>query len=163
MTDRRSSVSIALRPALAEDAEWIAELRADVLRVDLERLGRYDDIRVRQRFRDAFDPMQTWIIVVDATDVGSIAIRSEGESRWLEHFYIATSHQGRGVGGRVLGMVLDDASSYRLNVLHGSPARGLYERHGFVVDTQDEVDVFMRRDRRGRTGPRRTGEGTDGR
>jgi len=168
VTDSPSSASVVLRPALADDVEWIAELRAEVLRADLERLGRYDEIRVRQRFRDAFEPAQTRIIVVDAVDVGSVALRSDGEIRWLEHFYIAASHQGRGVGGRVLGMVLDDTGPYRLNVLRGSPARRLYERHGFVLDTQDDVDVFMTLDRTGQTSTgqtsaRRTGEGSDGR
>jgi hypothetical protein len=32
-----------------------------------------------------------------------------------------------------------------LNVLQGSGARRLYERHGFVVESEDEVDVFMKR------------------
>ncbi|MFE7195867.1 GNAT family N-acetyltransferase [Microbacterium oxydans] len=151
MTDVVPATSIALRPALAEDAEWIAELRADVLRADLERLGRYDEVRVRQRFRDAFEPAQTRIIVVESVDVGSVALRPDGDSLWLEHFYISPSHQGCGIGGRVLTTVLDGAGRYRLNVLRGSPARGLYERHGFVVDSEDDVDVFMTLDREGET------------
>lgn len=150
MTDPVSLSSVVLRPALAEDAEWIAELRADVLRADLERLGRYDQTRVRQRFRDAFEPTYTRIIVVDAADVGSVALRPDGDAFWLEHLYIDASHQGRGVGSRVLAMILDDDGLYRLNVLQGSPARSLYERHGFVVDSQDDVDVFMTRERTGR-------------
>ncbi|WP_258130869.1 GNAT family N-acetyltransferase [Microbacterium sp. MYb66] len=149
MTDPSTPVQIELRPALADDVLWIVELRALVLRADLERLGRYDDVRVRQRFRDAFEPTETRIVVVEGTDVGSVAIRPEGGSRWLEHFYIATSHQGRGVGSRILAMVLDDPVLYRLNVLQGSPARRLYARHGFVVESEDEVDVFMRLDRTG--------------
>lgn len=32
-----------------------------------------------------------------------------------------------------------------LNVLQGSAARRLYERHGFVVEAQDPIDVFMMR------------------
>lgn len=150
MTDRHSSAKVGLRPAIADDVEWIAELRAVVLRPDLERLGRYDEIRVRQRFRDAFDPADTRIIVLDGEDIGSFALRPEGDVRWLEHFYIAASHQGRGVGGRILTMVLDDAVVHRLNVLQGSLARALYERHGFVVEQEDEVDIFMRLDRTAR-------------
>jgi GNAT superfamily N-acetyltransferase len=78
-----------------------------------------------------------------------VALRREGEAHWLEHFYIATAQQGRGVGGRVLAMLLDESRRYRLNVLQGSPARRLYERHGFQVERQDEIDVFMERDRTG--------------
>jgi GNAT superfamily N-acetyltransferase len=149
VTDLRAPAHVALRPAVADDVEWIAELRAIVLRPDLERLGRYDDIRVRQRFRDAFDPADTRIILVDGEHSGSVALRREGESHWLEHFYIATAQQRRGVGGRVLAMLLDESRRYRLNVLQGSPARRLYERHGFQVERQDEIDVFMERDRTG--------------
>jgi hypothetical protein len=47
----------SLRAATADDAHWIAELRAVVLRADLERLGRFDPVRVRQRFLSAFDPV----------------------------------------------------------------------------------------------------------
>lgn len=36
-----------MRPASAADVEPVAELRAVVLREDLERLGRYDGRRVR--------------------------------------------------------------------------------------------------------------------
>lgn len=120
-----------------------------ILRADLERLGRYDDVRVRQRFRDAFDPAATRVIIVDGEDAGSIALRQEDDARWLEHFYIAPSHQGRGIGSGILDLVLLDPVFYRLNVLQGSPARRLYERHGFQIERQDEIDVFMRRDRTG--------------
>src|ERR1700758_1262037 len=44
----------SLRAAVDSDALWIAELRALVLRPDLERLGRFDAVRVRQRFLSAF-------------------------------------------------------------------------------------------------------------
>lgn len=33
------------RPSLSTDAGWMAELRAQVMRPDLERLDRYDDRR----------------------------------------------------------------------------------------------------------------------
>ncbi len=54
------------RPASAADVEAVGELRAVVLRPDLERLGRYDGQRVRQRLRDGFAPAHTWVIEVGA-------------------------------------------------------------------------------------------------
>jgi hypothetical protein len=36
-----------------------------------------------------------------------------------------------------------DERPFRLDVLQGSPARRLYERHGFVLESEDPVDVFM--------------------
>lgn len=138
-------MNIALRSSRFGDAEWIAELRAVVLRDDLERLGRFDRVRVRERFRTAFDPTLTRVIVVEGKDAGSIALRRAADDTWIEHFYLDAALQGRGIGSGVLRSVLDEPGVFRLNVLQGSPARRLYERHGFELESEDEVDVFMHR------------------
>jgi len=136
----------SLRAAGDSDAHWIAELRAVVLRPDLERLGRFDPARVRQRFLSAFDPAVTQVVLASGQEVGSIAIRPDEDSRWIEHFYLRTECQGKGIGSLVLRRQLDDSPAdrpFRLNVLRGSRAQALYERHGFVVESEDAVDVFM--------------------
>ncbi|XVV17410.1 N-acetyltransferase family protein [Actinoplanes sp. CA-131856] len=133
----------SLRPATGEDVEAIAELRAVVLRPDLERLGRFDEHRVRQRLRDSFSPQHTSIILYAGEFAGSITMRPG----WLEHFYLASALHGRGLGSAVLRAVLArsdaDGEAVRLNVLRGSQAVRLYERHGFTVESADPVDVFM--------------------
>ena len=124
----------------------MAELRAAVMRPDLERLGRYDDRRVRRRFLNAYRAEHTTVIEADGIPVGLFAVRPEPDERWFEHLDLRADHQGRGLGGRVLGRVLladDDPRPFRLNVLQGSAARRLYERHGFVVEREDAVDVWM--------------------
>jgi len=140
----------AMRSASAADVEAVAELRAVVLRADLERLGRYDEQRVRQRVRDAFAPAHTWVIEVDGTFAGCVSLRPAEEARWLEHFYLAPHLQGGGIGASVLRALLEqsdrDGVRVRLNVLQGSPARRLYERHGFALESEDRVDVFMVRE-----------------
>lgn len=138
-------MDVTLRNSIPEDIEWLVELRAQVLRADLERLGRFDAVRVRRRMRDAFAPEHTRVVVVDGCDRGSITVRPDVDTRWIEHFYLAPDVQGRGIGSTVLRTVLSGShtGTTRLNVLQGSPARRLYERHGFVVDTEDDVDVFM--------------------
>ncbi len=135
----------SLRPATANDLEDLVELRAVAMRPDLERLGRYDEHRVRQRLRDAYAPEHTRIIEVDGEFAGSISMRPAEDRQWLEHFYLAPHHQGRGLGSAVLRSVLDEAggTTVALNVLQGSPARKLYERHGFVIEAEDPIDVFM--------------------
>ncbi|WP_350271581.1 hypothetical protein [Frondihabitans sucicola] len=50
------SEAFRLRPATPDDAGWMAELRAVVMRPDLERLGRFDPARVRSRFLDGYSP-----------------------------------------------------------------------------------------------------------
>ncbi|WP_431772487.1 GNAT family N-acetyltransferase [Streptomyces cucumeris] len=135
------------RPALVADVEAVAELRAVVLRSDLERLGRYEEQRVRQRLRNGFAPAHTWVIEVDSTFAGCVSLRPAEDAHWLEHFYLAPHLQGSGIGTAILRELLDqcdrDGTLVRLNVLQGSPARRLYERHGFTLETEDPVDVFM--------------------
>jgi GNAT superfamily N-acetyltransferase len=147
------------RPATRADVEAVAEVRAVAMRPDLERLGRYDEHRVRQRLRDAFVPAHTWIIEVDGALGGCVALRPAEDCHWLEHFYLARHLQGRGIGTAVLRGLLErcdhDDVPVRLNVLRGSPARRLYERHGFALETEDPVDVFMLR--RPVPGPGRAG------
>lgn len=136
-----------LRSAAATDIEVIAELRATVMRADLERLGRYDEHRVRQRLRDSFSVRYTSIIMIDRELVGCVTVRPSDGRQWLEHFYLAPHAQGRGLGSAVLRTVLEltDAQGVAvgLNVLRGSAARRLYERHGFVREAEDPIDVFM--------------------
>ncbi|QYC38272.1 Acetyltransferase (GNAT) family protein [Nonomuraea coxensis DSM 45129] len=148
----------------------MAELRAVVMRADLERLGRYDEHRVRQRLRDGFLPAHTWVIEVDGVFAGCVALRpagdGEGDGRssgyWLEHFYLDPTAQGSGIGSAVLRELLErcdrEDATVRLIVLRGSPARRLYERHGFTFEREDPVDVCLVRPAgtpRGRGGLRR--------
>ncbi|GAA1956131.1 GNAT family N-acetyltransferase [Kitasatospora viridis] len=142
-----------MRAATPADLEPLVELRAVVMRPDLERLGRYDGARVRQRLRDAYQPSHTWIVELGAATVGCVALRPAEDGYWLEHFFLAPELQGRGIGGAVLRELLDrcdqEATPVRLNVLQGSAARRLYERFGFTLDREDPVDVFMVREPRG--------------
>ncbi|MER5488514.1 GNAT family N-acetyltransferase [Streptomyces sp. NPDC002812] len=144
---RVDTASWVLRSAVTADVETIAELRATVMRGDLERLGRYDEHMVRQRLRDSFSPQHTSIIEIDGATAGCVTVRPAEGRQWLEHFYLAPHCQGRGLGSAVLRTVLErtDARGLTvgLNVLQGSAARRLYERHGFVVEAEDPIDVFM--------------------
>ncbi|WP_406464031.1 GNAT family N-acetyltransferase [Streptomyces sp. NBC_00111] len=137
-----------LRPAASGDVEAMAELRAVVMRPDLERLGRYDEHRVRQRLRDSYLPEHTSVVESDGAFAGCVTLRPHGsDGWWLDSFYLAPSLQGQGIGTAVLAglLALTDAegATVRLQVLQGSAARGLYERHGFSLEREDPVDVYM--------------------
>lgn len=77
-------------------AEAIAELRAMVMRPDLERLGRFDE-RVRQRLRDSFSPRHTSVI---SAGEPSRAASSCGWPRTGSGWSISISPQVPGVGSR---------------------------------------------------------------
>ncbi|MFD8599862.1 GNAT family N-acetyltransferase [Kitasatospora sp. NPDC059646] len=124
------------------------------MRPDLERLGRYDEHRVRQRMRDAFRPAHTSVLEVPGfpPPAGCLAVRPDDREPGalvLEHFYLAPALHGRGHGTALLRTALDAADAeglaVRLTVLQGSPARRLYERHGFGFESEDPIDVHLYR------------------
>ncbi|MDQ0794552.1 GNAT family N-acetyltransferase [Streptomyces sp. B1I3] len=148
MSPTHTVAGLGLRPAAPEDLEVMTELRALVMRPDLERLGRYDEHRVRQRLRDAYAPEHTTIVEeADGTLAGCVTLRPSGDCWWLENFYLAPGLHGAGIGTAVLRTLLARADAegvqVRLQVLQGSSARRLYERHGFIREREDPVDVYM--------------------
>lgn len=142
---------VSLRAAVPEDADVVVALKERVLRQDLEPLVGWDPERSRARVVEHFSTAHTRMIVIDGAVAGTITLRPEPDALWLEMFYLDTAHQGRGVGTAVLRAVLAQTApdrELRLQVLVGSAARRLYERHGFVVEKDDGIDIWMRRDPR---------------
>ena len=147
--DLPSPAGLAWRRARADEGGAIAELRADVLRVALERLGRFDDVLVRRYFLAAFVPGNTQVLEGPQGIVGSVALRASSGATWIEHFYLHSSLQGHGHGTAILRAVTDaadaSATTLRLSVLRASDARRLYERQGFRLERHDDVDDYLRR------------------
>ncbi|MEO8221852.1 MAG: GNAT family N-acetyltransferase [Specibacter sp.] len=74
-------------------------------------------------------------------------LRPEPDAVWLEHFYLAPHYHGLGIGREVLTLIMAEgnlAKPFRLDDLQGSPASRLYERHGFMLDHEDPVDVYLK-------------------
>jgi len=138
---------ITLHQSQNTDVETIANLRAIVLRDDLTRLGRFNEEKVRQRFRDAFDPVHTWIIKAGSSFIGCVAFKPILDGYLLEHFYIHPNYQGKGIGSQVLDYLLKQdyviGKRVTLNVLQESSAQSLYKRFGFKVDSEDPIDIYM--------------------
>ncbi|MFD8754277.1 GNAT family N-acetyltransferase [Kitasatospora sp. NPDC059577] len=139
-----------LVPAASDDLARITDLKDQVMRADLERLGRWDPDRSRRRVADAFSTRWTSVLLVEGAFAGSVTVRPDGKGgRHLELFYLAPHLQGRGLGTAVLRRLLADADAarepVRLTVLRGSAARRFYERHGFTVVDEDPVDVHLYR------------------
>ncbi|MBT0771728.1 GNAT family N-acetyltransferase [Kineosporia sp. J2-2] len=147
----------SFRPATAEDVHRIADLKVLVIREHLERLRPWSEDSAREYLYVRYVPGNTRIIEVAGEFAGSVALRQEPDCRWIEQFYLYPRFQGRGIGGAVLGALLEecdaDGQVARLDVLQRSPARRLYERHGFVLEHEDELDAFLiRQPRQGFSG-----------
>jgi GNAT superfamily N-acetyltransferase len=145
-------MNIAYQATTRDDADDLVEIRILAMRESLERIGRFDRQRVRDRFLHAFDPSLCRYIVVDGVKAGLLLVRPMTDHLLLDHLYLHPAHQGKGVGASVLGDVLTDADSkampVRLRALRGSDANRFYQRHGFVKIDEDDWDIYYVRNPR---------------
>jgi GNAT superfamily N-acetyltransferase len=139
-------MNLSFSPANLSDAEDLADIRVNAMRESLERIGRFNVQRARERFLSSFDPSTCRFIEVDCMRVGFIVIRPQEDHWLLDHFYISPEYQGKGVGAAVLRDVLKDADKQRkeirLGALRGSDSNRFYLRHGFVQTAAAEFDIY---------------------
>lgn len=136
----------ALTPTTTADAELLVSMRIAAMRDSLERLGRFDPQRARERFLGTFDPALCRFIEAKGVRVGFCVVRPLAEAWHLDHLYLLPEHQGKGLGGAVLGQILADVDScglpIRLGALRGSRANAFYRRHGFEPVEEAEWDIY---------------------
>jgi GNAT superfamily N-acetyltransferase len=152
-----ASVAIELTFAQADDFEELVALRLEAMRESLERIGRWDPARSRERFRAVFSPEHTRHILVGGQRVGFVAVKPHGDGLLLDHLYVRPAAQGRGVGAAVLALVFGEADALsiplRVVALRESASNRFYLRHGFQLVGHEEFDNHYIRHDSTRKGP----------
>ncbi|WP_157670554.1 GNAT family N-acetyltransferase [Chitinibacter sp. GC72] len=127
------------------DFEELLAIRIAAMRESLERIGRYDPERARQRLRANFEPTASQKIVVANQVVGFYALREEEQAYALDHLYLLPQWQGQGIGSAVLTHIRQQCSSsskpIRLAALRDSDSNRFYQRHGFIAVAESEWDI----------------------
>ncbi len=137
--------AFVLQSADPGDFEALLGLRLRAMRQSLERLGRYDEQRARERLAAGFDPSHTQHIMVDGRRAGFIVLKALSHVLRLDHLYIDPPLQQHGIGHDVLVWVCACADRQQVPVelcaLKGSDANRFYLRHGFVATGEGEWDI----------------------
>lgn len=136
-------------PVTDSDFDALADLRIAAMRESLERVGRFDPERARQRLRASFAPALTTGILLQGQRVGFYVLRAEDGALKLDHLYILPDFQGRGLGSAVMQRIAEDADrqglAVRLGALRDSESNQFYRRHGYVQTGEDEWDIYYER------------------
>jgi GNAT superfamily N-acetyltransferase len=145
---------VSLGPTRKEASEELVTLRIEAMRASLERIGRFEVQRARERFLAGFVPEYTRHILLGAERVGFVAVKPTTDGLNLDHLYVRPEYQGRGVGSAVLGILFQEADKralpLRVGALRGSDANRFYLRHGFVQTEESAWDIYYIRPPRNR-------------
>ena len=139
-------LAVAYSFATRSDAGALVVMRIEALRESLERIGRFDPVRVRERFLSGFSPKHTRHIHLGAELVGFFVVKPHEQGLLLDHLYVHPSHQGKGIGAAVMSCVFSEAEakgcSVRVGALRGSASNRFYAKRGFVLVEQGEFDNY---------------------
>ncbi|HEY9222680.1 MAG: GNAT family N-acetyltransferase [Variovorax sp.] len=148
MSDLLSRLS--LQPVDSGDFEDMLAVRIDAMRPSLERVGRFDLARSRERLSAGFVvPFMHHIVIDGEQRVGFVTLKPEGsDALRLDHLYLRTGFQGRGIGEWVMRWAKAQARAQQrditLTALVQSDANRFYLRHGFVLEGEEGVDLHYR-------------------
>lgn len=138
--------SIEYASVTEEDFDDLATIRVEAMRESLEKVGRFDPQRARDRLRSSFYSEYTTAIFFGGQRIGFYTLRPAEDGLHLDHFYIVPEFQSQGIGSAVMRRIKSVAKqkqcSIRLGALRESPANGFYQRHGFTKESEDEWDIY---------------------
>ena len=140
-----STSRISFGEVSAGDFDEVLELRIAAMKESLERVGRFDPQRARERLKDSFHPQHSRFILLDSGRIGFQTLRPTDEGFHLDHLYVHPLCQGLGIGSHVMCLLIRHANErrkpIRVGALRDSGANAFYQRHGFVKHSEEEWDI----------------------
>lgn len=137
---------IILVLAQQNDLDNLVAIRIEAMRESLERVGRFDPVRARERFLGGFEARNTRYIEVSGEKVGFVVVKHHHNELLLDHLYVRPSAQGSGVGAAVLTQIFKEADAAALPVKVGalkeSASNRFYTRHGFQFTESSGFDNY---------------------
>ncbi|WP_233833596.1 GNAT family N-acetyltransferase [Paraburkholderia sp. ZP32-5] len=139
--------TLSLRPAQPDDEAFLFELRKATMTEHLTRAGEpTDDDTHRARLLHRYDAAQ--VICIDGVPAGLLKAHRSDTEWFVQQLQIMPALQGRGIGEQALRTILRaaaaDALPVALHVLKGNRAKRLYDRLGFEIVGEDEIQFHMR-------------------
>jgi ribosomal protein S18 acetylase RimI-like enzyme len=142
-----TAASIKLRPATADDSEFVYQTKKESLGDYVRSVWGWDEHWQQKYHRDNFNPAMTAIITLDEKDIGYIIEAGEPEYVNLVSIHILPEFQNRGIGTMLIEEMLARAAAagraVRLHVLKINPATALYKRLKFRIIGETDNHYVM--------------------
>jgi ribosomal protein S18 acetylase RimI-like enzyme len=149
---------IALRPATPADSEFCFQLHKAAMGDYITAIWGWDERVQRDFHTQGFDPDRWQIITAGGADIGMLDVDYRPGEIYLSRIEICPDHQGRGIGTRLIGALIDEArqrgQDLVLDVLTiNQRAYDLYQRLGMKEVARhgdNKVKITMRSSRQRR-------------
>jgi ribosomal protein S18 acetylase RimI-like enzyme len=145
--DETPAPAVTLRPAKPGDYFFALDLYLDGAKRHLSKIGRWDHRRMTERFRRGYRQSQTRVIKAGPRDIGWMQIAEQVGRLHLRQLHLISAARGKGVGTRLIQDLFRRAVALgkpvTLEVMHGNPAKRLYERLGFKRSGRDADKIHM--------------------
>ena len=138
------------RPATAADIPFLRELHHAAYRdLVVRQFGSWNEREQDAFFEQSPRDAEFEVILDGAETVGAMGTRLHADHLFLAEMQVLPGHQNRGIGTAILNAQIQRAAELErplgLQVLRENRAKGLYERHGFVVIGETETHYLMLR------------------
>ena len=139
--NNQSRSDLRLRPAEQSDYSFALALYLEGAKEHLSKIDRWDEDRIVALFREGYKQGRTRIICVDGQVVGFIQVVDFADRLYLRQIHLIDGFRGRGIGSTLIRAELErgveSGRPVTLDVMHGNPARRLYQKLGFESTGKD--------------------------
>ena len=139
---------ISLRPATAEDCDFLYDLHRAAMQQYVALTWGWDEAWQRDYFQQHFNPEECQMITFQGRDVGALSVRKGQTEVSLNFIEVLPEYQNQGIGTAIIQSILEEAhhtsQPVGLQVLKVNPARALYGRLGFLTTGETATHYLMR-------------------
>lgn len=145
--------NISLRPATSLDRPFLTAVYTESRETELAATGWSDEEKSAfcssqfeaqdAHYREHFPNCDFLVIEKNTQPIGRLYIDRRPDEIRLVDIALLNAQRGRGIGGRLIQGILDEAAKkgimVRIHVERSNPARRLYDRLGFRVVEEGEI------------------------
>ena len=144
--------AIELRPVTPADSEFCFQVHKAAMGDYISAIWGWDEQRQRGFQDRSFNPDRWQVITADGADIGMIDVERRPTEIYLSRIEILPRYQGRGIGTRLIGALIDEAGrrgqDLVLEVLTvNHRAQALYQRLGMTEVARrgdNNIKIVMR-------------------
>jgi len=142
-----SHINLTRRQATESDVPFLMRLRRESMDRHLAATGAStSESEHLARLRYRFDCAE--VLLQEGNPVGLLKVSRDGRDWKVIQIQLVSRLQGQGLGAKLLKQVIAEAAvaeaALTLSVLKANQARSLYERLGFVIESESVYEYNMR-------------------